>query len=203
MLRLYTHSTKELLTLSIGDRIKKARVFRGMTQKELGIAVGFNEKNADIRIAQYEGNTRRPKSGTLNKIAEVLDVGFFTLYEPYPHNAENIMYSLLDQGNNPTRVQLEEVLITDGLQRSQKRIAVVYNYDHMDEYLREWKLRREQVLNHTITVEEYTEWVVNWPDTSDVFVDEPNYRDWKKTPSEKLTVFQRAFFVSQWRIIFS
>lgn len=105
--------------MSIGDRIKKARVFRGMTQKELGIAVGFNEKNADIRIAQYEGNTRRPKSGTLNKIAEVLDVGFFTLYEPYPHNAENIMYSLLDQGNNPTRVQLEEVLITDGLQRSQ------------------------------------------------------------------------------------
>lgn len=181
MLRLYTHSTKELLTLSIGDRIKKARVFRGMTQKELGIAVGFNEKNADIRIAQYESNTRRPKSGTLNKIAEVLDVGFFTLYEPYPHNAENIMYSLLDQGNNPTRVQLEEVLITDGLQRSQKRIAVVYNYDHMEEYLREWKLRREQVLNHTITVEEYTEWVVNWPDTSDVFVDEPNYRDWKKT----------------------
>ena len=73
------------------------------------------------------------------------------------------------------------MLITDGLQRSQKRIAVVYNYDHMDEYLREWKLRREQVLNHTITVEEYTEWVVNWPDTSDVFVDEPNYRDWKKT----------------------
>ena len=96
MLRLYTHSTKELLTLSIGDRIKKARVFRGMTQKELGIAVGFNEKNADIRIAQYESNTRRPKSGTLNKIAEVLDVGFFTLYEPYPHNAENIMYSLLE-----------------------------------------------------------------------------------------------------------
>ena len=113
--------------------------------------------------------------------AKDLNVGFFTLYEPYPHNAENIMYSLLDQGNNPTRVQLEEVLITDGLQRSQKRIAVVYNYDHMDEYLREWKLRREQVLNHTITVEEYTEWVVNWPDTSDVFVDEPNYRDWKKT----------------------
>ena len=79
------------------------------------------------------------------------------------------------------RVQLEEVLTTDGLQCPQKRIAVIYNYDHMDEYLREWKLRREQVLNHTITVEEYTEWVVNWPDTSDVFVGEPNHRDWKKT----------------------
>lgn len=167
--------------MSIGDRIKKARVFRGMTQKELGIAVGFNEKNADVRIAQYESNTRRPKDNLLYKMADVLDVGFFALYEPRQYNAESIMYSLFDQGNDPMRVQLEEVLTTDGLQRPQKRIAIIYNYDHMDEYLREWKLRREQVLNHTITVEEYTEWVVNWPDTSDVFVDEPNYRDWKKT----------------------
>ena len=166
--------------MSIGERIKKARVFRGMTQKELGIAVGFNEKNADVRIAQYESNTRRPKDSLIYKMADVLDVGFFTLYEPRPHNAESIMYSLFDQGNDPMRVQLEEVLTTNGLQRPQKRIAIIYNYDHMDEYLREWKLRREQVLNHTITVEEYTEWVVNWPDTSDVFVGEPHYRDWKK-----------------------
>lgn len=167
--------------MSIGERIKKARVFRGMTQKELGIAVGFNEKNADVRIAQYESNTRRPKDNLLYKMADVLDVGFFALYEPHQYNAESIMYSLFDQGNDPMRVQLEEVLTTNGLQRPQKRIAIIYNYDHMDEYLREWKLRREQVLNHTISVEEYTEWVVNWPDTSDVFVDEPNYRDWKKT----------------------
>lgn len=167
--------------MSIGERIKKARVFRGMTQKELGIAVGFNEKNADVRIAQYESNTRRPKDNLLYKMADVLDVGFFALYEPHQYNAESIMYSLFDQGNDPMRVQLEEVLTTNGLQRPQKRIAIIYNYDHMDEYLREWKLRREQVLNHTITVKEYTEWVVNWPDTSDVFVEEPNYRDWKKT----------------------
>lgn len=167
--------------MSIGERIKKARIFRGMTQKELGIAVGFNEKNADVRIAQYESNTRRPKDNLLYKMADVLDVGFFALYEPRQYNAESIMYSLFDQGNDPMRVQLEEVLTTDGLQHPQKRIAIIYNYDHLDEYLREWKLRREQVLNHTITVKEYTEWVVNWPDTSDVFVDEPNYRDWKKT----------------------
>jgi transcriptional regulator with XRE-family HTH domain len=167
--------------LSIGERIKKARIFRGMTQKELGIAVGFNEKNADVRIAQYESNTRRPKDNLLYKMADVLDVGFFALYEPRQYNAESIMYSLFDQGNDPMRVQLEEVLTTDGLQHPQKRIAIIYNYDHLDEYLREWKLRREQVLNHTITVKEYTEWVVNWPDTSDVFVEEPNYRDWKKT----------------------
>ena len=58
MLRLYTHSTKELLTLSIGDRIKKARVFRGMTQKELGVAVGFNKRGADVTsdLSIYQKN---------------------------------------------------------------------------------------------------------------------------------------------------
>ena len=44
------------LHMAVGDRIKRVRNFRGMTQKELGIAVGFDEKSADIRIAQYESN---------------------------------------------------------------------------------------------------------------------------------------------------
>ena len=30
--------------MAVGDRIKRARNFRGMTQKELGIAIGFEEK---------------------------------------------------------------------------------------------------------------------------------------------------------------
>lgn len=167
--------------MSIGERIKKARVFRGMTQKELGIAVGFNEKNADVRIAQYESNTRRPRDNLIYKMADVLDVGFFALYEPRPYNAESIMYSLFDQETNPLRVELEEVLVTDDLQYPKKRMAVIYNYKHLDDYLREWKYRREQLSSHAITVEEYTEWVVNWPDTSDLFIHEPNYKDWKKS----------------------
>ena len=60
--------------MAVGDRIKRARNLRGMTQKELGIAIGFEEKSADIRIAQYESNTRTPKEELLRKIAEVLDV---------------------------------------------------------------------------------------------------------------------------------
>ena len=47
--------------MTVGDKIKKIRTFRGMTQKELGLAVGFEEKGADNRIAQYETNYRVPK----------------------------------------------------------------------------------------------------------------------------------------------
>lgn len=70
--------------MSVGDRIKRARNFRGMTQKELGIAVGFDEKSADIRIAQYESNTRTPKEDLLRKLAEALDVNYRSLYEVHP-----------------------------------------------------------------------------------------------------------------------
>ena len=82
--------------MAVGDRIKRARNLRGMTQKELGIAIGFDEKSADIRIAQYESNTRTPKEELLRKIAEVLDVNYRSLYEPTLYAAEDVMYTLFE-----------------------------------------------------------------------------------------------------------
>ncbi len=54
--------------MAIGERIKRARNFRKLTQKELGLAVGFEENTADVRIAQYESNTRTPKEDMLRKM---------------------------------------------------------------------------------------------------------------------------------------
>ena len=82
--------------MAVGDRIKRARNFRGLTQKELGIAAGLDERSADIRIAQYESGTRTPKEDLLRKIAEVLDVNYRSLYEPTLYAAEDIMYSLFE-----------------------------------------------------------------------------------------------------------
>ena len=36
--------------MAIGERIKYIRNLRGMTQKWLGMAIGFDEKTADVRI---------------------------------------------------------------------------------------------------------------------------------------------------------
>ena len=58
----------------IGDKIHRIRDFRGMTQKQLGMAVGFDEKSADVRIAQYESGTRTPKQALVELLAEALDV---------------------------------------------------------------------------------------------------------------------------------
>ena len=47
--------------MAIGQRIKYFRNLKGMTQKELGLAVGFTDKTSDVRIAQYESEARVPK----------------------------------------------------------------------------------------------------------------------------------------------
>lgn len=47
--------------MAIGERIHFFRTLRGMTQKYLGVRLGFDEKSADVRIAQYESGTRSPK----------------------------------------------------------------------------------------------------------------------------------------------
>ena len=59
---------------SFGQRLKFVRRFRRLTQKELGILMGYSEKTADVRIAQYEKNARTPKADTVTKLAEVLNV---------------------------------------------------------------------------------------------------------------------------------
>ena len=60
--------------MAIGERIHFFRTMRGMTQKYLGLAVGFPERSADVRLAQYETGTRTPKADLTSALAQVLDV---------------------------------------------------------------------------------------------------------------------------------
>ncbi len=58
------------MNVTIGDRIKAARKEAGMTQKELGAALGISFQ----AVAQWENNLRNPKVETVLKIAKVLNV---------------------------------------------------------------------------------------------------------------------------------
>lgn len=60
--------------LNTGKRIRHFRMLRGITQKTLGIAIGFPLDTADVRIAQYESGARTPKQNLLCQIAKVLGV---------------------------------------------------------------------------------------------------------------------------------
>ena len=60
--------------ITFGEKLRYLRQKNNMTEKQLGIAVGFPENTADVRIAQYETNARMPREELLKKIAQVLGV---------------------------------------------------------------------------------------------------------------------------------
>ena len=67
--------------MAIGERIRFIRNLRGMTQKFLGLQVGFSERTADIRMAQYESGSRTPKADLVEQLADALDVSTEALNE--------------------------------------------------------------------------------------------------------------------------
>ena len=101
--------------MTVGDKIRKIRTFRGMTQKELGVAIGLEEKGADNRVAQYETNYRVPKKDLLNKIAEVLRVDRQNFYTDAPGCAEDFMRTFfwLDE-DSPGSIRLFQLVRNPG-----------------------------------------------------------------------------------------
>lgn len=58
----------------IANNIARLREAQGMTQLDLGLALGYQEENAQSRISQYETGSRSPGKKTLDKIAQALHV---------------------------------------------------------------------------------------------------------------------------------
>lgn len=79
---------------NIGERIRFIRNLREITQKQLGIAVGFPEKNADIRMHQYESGSRSPREELTEKFAEALDVSPAALSVPNIDDPIGVMHTL-------------------------------------------------------------------------------------------------------------
>ena len=80
--------------MAIGERIRFIRNLRGMTQKYLGTLVGFPEKTADIRLAQYEAGSRTPKEDLTKALAGALDVSPLALDVPDIDSYYGLMHTL-------------------------------------------------------------------------------------------------------------
>lgn len=81
--------------ITFGRKLKHLRQKNHLTQKELGIALGFSEDSADVRIAQYEADARKPRDEILVKMAKILCVPIDILtVDKYFYPAENIVKSI-------------------------------------------------------------------------------------------------------------
>lgn len=82
------------MSIAISKRIRFFRKLRGMTQKRLGLAVGFPEKTADVRVAQYEIDARGPKAALRERFAAALDVSVNALAIPDVETPAGLMHTL-------------------------------------------------------------------------------------------------------------
>ena len=144
--------------MAIGERIRFFRNLKGMTQKYLGIQVGFPEKTADIRMAQYESGTRTPKADLTNTLAEVLEVSPLALSVPDIDSEQGLMHTLFaledlygfkpDPTENGVALKLES-----------SRMAS----DCVLQMMTAWAEQAAKYKSGEITKDEYDEWRYNYP----------------------------------------
>ena len=139
--------------MSVGDRIKFHRKRRGITQRELGVEVGFPPASADVRIAQYESSSRCPKEPMLNALASALEISPAALMVPDLDNPAALLQLLfaledrydlkLSQNSCATSVQID---------------IPSQSVTHLYCTLLLWQIMRDRLASGKLTREEYDEW---------------------------------------------
>ena len=162
--------------MAIGERIHFFRIMRGMTQKYLGMLVGFPERSADVRLAQYETGSRKPKAELTAALAQALDVAPQALDIPDIDSYIGLMHTLF---------ALEDIY---GLTVSETdgEVCLKINKDkdrnaaELLKMLYAWKEQADKLSSEEISKEEYDQWRYNYPkfDTT---------QHWAEIPSKELS----------------
>ena len=138
--------------MAIGERIRFFRNKKGVTQKYLGQVVGFPERSADVRMAQYETGSRTPKADLTKTLAGFFEVSTDALTVPDIDSDIGLMHTLF---------ALEDIY---GLQIGKLDGELCLHFNNIDARMKFRKdfntwytvLRRYQMGD--ITKEEYDQW---------------------------------------------
>jgi transcriptional regulator with XRE-family HTH domain len=162
--------------MAIGERIRFIRNLRGMTQKFLGMAIGFDEKTADVRMAQYESGTRTPKENYVADIANALDVSPKALDLPDIDSYVGLAHTLFAL-EDLYGIQIGEI---DGEVCLRLDKSKGPTYISMLELFSAWHKETEKFRNGETTKAEYDQWRYRYPE-----LDTTGH--WVKIPSEELS----------------
>lgn len=161
--------------MAIGERIHFFRIMRGMTQKYLGMLVGFPEWSADVRLAQYETGSRKPKAELTAALAHALDVAPQALDIPDIDSYIGLMHTLfaLEDIYGLTITEADgEVCLKVNKDKSK-------NASELLKMLLSWKEQADKLSAEEISREDYDQWRYNYPKFD-------NSQHWAKVPSKEL-----------------
>lgn len=146
--------------MAIGERIHFFRNMRGMTQKYLGMLLGFPEKSADVRLAQYETGARTPKADLTASLANALDVSPQALAVPDIDSYIGLMHTLFTLEDR-YGLKIDEA---DG--EVCLKVDVRKNKDaaRLHEMLCAWRQAAAMLKAGEIMQEEYDRWRYKYPE---------------------------------------
>ena len=146
--------------MAIGERIHFFRILRGMTQKYLGTIVGFPERSADVRLAQYETGTRKPKAELTAALAQALDVSPHALDVPDIDSYIGLMHTLF------TLEDLYGLTVSE----ADGEVCLKVNKDkgkdahELRKLLYAWKEQADKLSSEEISKDKYDEWRYHYPE---------------------------------------
>ena len=145
--------------MAIRERIRYFRSKKGMTLKYLGTLVGFPERSADVRMAQYESGARTPKADLTASLAQVLDVSPQALTVPDIDSYIGLMHTLFTLEDNYGLKVDEingEVCLTVDVFRGKDAAE-------LSRMLHAWRQAAAMFKSGEITQEEYDRWRRYYP----------------------------------------
>lgn len=144
--------------MTIGDRIRFFRRRAGMTQRELGMAMGCSSLTAEVRVSQYENGSRKPKPGALAVLASIFRVAPTAMEVPDIEDRAKLMQTLFAMEDRyalkPIRIYGETFLCVDTLDP--------FRVDQLNGMLDEWQQQLARMERNEITQEEYDHWRYNY-----------------------------------------
>lgn len=146
--------------MAIGERIHFFRNMRGMTQKYLGMLLGFPEKSADVRLAQYETGARTPKAELTNSLANALEVAPQALAVPDIDSYIGLMHTLFTLEDR-YGVKIDEA---DGEVCLKVDVFKGKDAVRLHEMLCAWRQAAAMLKAGAITQEEYDRWRYRYPE---------------------------------------
>lgn len=132
------------------------------------MAIGFPERSADVRLAQYENGTRSPKADITAVLANALDVSPDALNVPDIDSEIGLMHTLF------TLEDCYGLEVCESEEEVHLRINPVKGGSDgivLQRMLEAWNTEMTKLKNIEITQDEYNRWRYHYPkyDTSEKF----------------------------------
>ncbi len=145
--------------MAIGERIHYFRNLRKMTMKFFGMSIGFTEKQADVRISQYESGKRTPKENVIKDMAMVLDVSPEAINVPNIDNYIGLMHTIFAL-EDIYGIRIGEIEGELCLRLSKTNNS---SYQSMYNMFSAWNHTFKKYKDEQITKEEYDQWRYTYP----------------------------------------